>query len=172
MAKRAMNDSEALALFKEFERQPAQLTSDDVDHIEQRFRTEAYSSVYRRVGLIMLAKSGRELVEIAERPGDGAAALADAIAGIEGAAKVFRAIADNLQTAALRVELALCACEDSPALIAKARHEHADEEAQVAAARADATFQSFVRGLSKPPPRRRGGAALEKPKKPRRGARS
>jgi len=156
MAKRTMNDSEALALFKEFERQPAQITHDDIDVIERHFRIDAYSSVYRRVALILLAKSGRELVEIAERNRSAAETLADAIAGIDGAARVFRAIADNLQTAALRAQLALCAREDSPALIAKARHEHGDEEAQVAAARADATFQSFLRGLSKPPHRRRG----------------
>ena len=155
MAKRAMNDQEMRALLEGFERQPAQLTSEEVEIIEQHFRTDALSSVYRRVGLVLLEKTGRELLEMAEGDREHAATLADAVAGIEYAEVTFRTIADNLKTAALRAQLALCAREDSPELLAKARSEYGDEKAQVAAARADDAFQTFMqRAVKRPRPPR------------------
>ena len=156
MAKRSsFTDARARALFDEFERQPAQLTSEDVQAIEQHFRADASSSVYRRVGLVLLEKTGRELLEIAEGDREQARTLADAVAGMELAEATFRAIADNLKTAAVRAQLALCVREDSPELLAKARCERGDEKAQMAAARTDDAFRTFMqRAVKRPRPPR------------------
>lgn len=103
--------------------QPAQLTPAKVEEFERLFRPTSKLSQYRRLGLVMLANSGQDLIRAATSDQTAAADIAESIAGVEYAASLLRSAADMLETSAWRASVAVCARADALDLLAKARGE-------------------------------------------------
>jgi hypothetical protein len=115
--------SETEQLWRKFLRQPAQITWDQVENMERNFAEQiGHSGPTRRGALATLAKSGRELETAFGRKADrhSAEAAAELAASIRSMRAFLVAIADCLDTAATRLDLALCGREDMPEVIAAA----------------------------------------------------
>lgn len=118
-------------LFQDVEQQPAQLSDERLEEIDSDFALGHSASQYRRAALGMLTRSGKQLIEWAETSDqDAAEALADAIAGVEAAARRYRAMADIMEGSAARGMVAICVRANALELLATARKEHAEDVAE------------------------------------------
>ena len=115
---------EADEFFKQFEASPAVISREDFNDIERAI-TKGSDVTTRRVGLGMLMLSGRELVKaVAER--DSAVAVATAAECARHAAGRLRELAKMLDTAEIRMTLALCNRPDMTELIAEEKADFAE----------------------------------------------
>ena len=130
---RTDQDAWADRFLRKFDKQGPVITGDDVNKIEAHFRADSGNSQYRRMALIFLTKSGKDLVELAEGDLETGKMLADAAAGISRAAERHRKTAELLETAATRIEVAMCVREDVTALLKTAKAEHANYSPKEAA---------------------------------------
>jgi hypothetical protein len=111
-------------VYQKLRRQPAQLSDEQVDAIEKDFAPGAGGSQYRRAGLAMLTRSGKQLIEWAEGDRESGEALADAAVGIQQLSKRMRAVAKMLESSSVRGMTALCVRDDAINLLDEARKHH------------------------------------------------
>ena len=127
-AKPSADDAFADKMLRQFDRQKAVLSKDQVYAIERCFEASSGNSQYRRTGLAFLMKSGKELVQLAKTDRATGEMLADFAEGVERSAARHRAIAEALESSALRITTALCTREDALDLLKAAKAEHAQHE--------------------------------------------
>lgn len=109
------DERECAQLFSRFLRQPPQLTWSQVDSMERNFVEKlANFGRTRRGALASLAKSGKEIEAAFGRKADrpSAEAAAELAASIRSMRAFLLAVADCLNTASTRLDLALCGRED------------------------------------------------------------
>lgn len=94
--------------------QPAQLTIEQVGSLEARF---SGADVDRRVALMTLTKSGAELIEVFSGKRKGALVFARVADDTAGYATLLRHLADLMDTASVRLNLALCSRDDMQAIL-------------------------------------------------------
>jgi hypothetical protein len=119
-----LSNKAADKIWQDFMRQPAQITPEQCDAMEQGFQHRIVETgVARRMALASLARSGRELAEAIGRkaPREAAEAFAEAAAHIEDATDFYKAVTESMETAALRIKIALADRPDMSELLAAAK---------------------------------------------------
>jgi hypothetical protein len=107
-------------LFKDFDAQPAQISAEQLDEMESTF-TGNPSGLFRRTALASLARSGAELIEGVTRDRETALEFVRVQDGISDYAKRLRSFADIMDSASVRIGIALCSREDMQTLMEEAK---------------------------------------------------
>jgi hypothetical protein len=105
---------------EKFTVQPARLTPEQRDEFELTF-TGNDMGLWRRVGLASLARSSAELIESVTGDREVALEFARAQDEISDYATRLRSFADMMDSASLRIGLALCSREDMLVLMEEAK---------------------------------------------------
>jgi hypothetical protein len=119
-SKRSRKGDDELKVFRALQRVPAEMSKDQVFEIDQRFMSQPYG-VARRLGLPVYTLSGKDLTAKIKTDRALAVAHAEIADRIDESVKVTRQLADDLERAAWRIRVALCAREDTEDVIAEAR---------------------------------------------------
>lgn len=98
----------------DFIAQPAQLTVKQIETVEARL---SGNDIGRRVALVALTKSGAELMEAFSGKRDTALELVRVANAATAYAMLLRNVADLMDTASTRLNLALCSREDMQAIL-------------------------------------------------------
>lgn len=94
-------------LWKQFEECQPVLTSEELEETSRMlFATEGIRTV--RAGLVMLTKSGRELLEVVHGDPEMVSVFEELVECVKDRAQRLRGVADALETAQTRLTLALC----------------------------------------------------------------
>lgn len=107
--KPALSIKAADKIWRDFRKQPAQITGEQVDRMEKKAQEE--TGLARRIALQSLTQSGKELSE-AMRDRETAVAFADAIRVIESYERRLKAMAELMHTASIRLGIAMSARRD------------------------------------------------------------
>jgi hypothetical protein len=89
-------------------KEPPVLTDKQVSGIEHKIQRDAY----RRTALVFLAKPFKEMAEKFAKDRKGAVAFADVAYGARAMAQRYKSLSDLLESASMRIEVALCSRED------------------------------------------------------------
>lgn len=108
-----------------FTHQPAQIEESLVDKIERDMRTAAPWSAWRRIALMSLTKSGAELIDAMKGDHNIAESFANVAVNAKEYAGQLRALADMMDTASVRLYVALCGRPDVEKIIASAQRKAA-----------------------------------------------
>lgn len=120
-AKQSESESGDIRIFENFEAQPPQLTAEQRDEMESAF-TGSPDGFWRRLALATLAESGARLIEImSDDDRDLALEYMRARGAIDGYATRLRSFADMMESASVRIGIALCSREDMPELMEEAK---------------------------------------------------
>jgi hypothetical protein len=120
-AKQSESESADIKIFEDFEAQPRQITPEQRDEMETKF-TGNPDGFWRRLALATLAESGARLIEIMlDDDRDLALEYMRAQTAIGEYATRLRNFADMMESASLRIGLALCSREDMPVLMEEAK---------------------------------------------------
>lgn len=108
-------DEQLDKIFSDFEGSASLISDEELETVDRMEQSLEWSIRPRRASLLILTKSGKELIEMAEKR-DSAVALA----GIKMAAEAYRdrlkEMVGLLDTAIARSGVALCYCEDLEAV--------------------------------------------------------
>src|SRR6266404_10771 len=117
----AKSNSRIPKVYRDFLKQPAQLSKEQAEDIDRMTLdpTSSYS-VYRRIALASLTRSGAELAEGME-DAVGAAAMAEAAVQIDRYVERLKSLIEMMTAASVRIELALCKRPDMELLLEQAR---------------------------------------------------
>jgi hypothetical protein len=127
--KRAQDYAFAEKLLSDFDAQPAQITKEQVAEIEKTF-TAVDPARARRTALASLALSGMELTKKAVGDRDDALTLAQARVLIERYASSLREFAGIIESAGVRIGIALCSRDDMQELVVEAEAKIASDQAE------------------------------------------
>lgn len=95
------------ALWKQFEKCQPVLTSEELEETSRMlFATDGVRTV--RAGLVMLTKSGRELLDVMHGDPEMVGVFEELAVCVKDRAQLLRGVADALETAETRLTLALC----------------------------------------------------------------
>ena len=95
------------ALWKQFEECPPLLTPEEMEETSRMlFAADGVRTV--RAGLVMLTKSGRELLDVLHGDPEMAGAFGELAECIKDRADRLRGVAEALETAEMRLQLVLC----------------------------------------------------------------
>jgi hypothetical protein len=111
---------QAERIFENLRRAPPSLTIEDINAIDASLQG-AMDGTNRRVALVALTKSGKELIELANKSREGAVAVA---LMAEAAALSFERtlqLAEIVKSAGERARIALCERKDMTSVIAEAK---------------------------------------------------
>jgi hypothetical protein len=109
-------------LWRQFQKSPATLTSEQVDEIEHHFH-KPIEGQRRRAALAILVQSGERLIEIMNSDRETALAFAVAAVGAKQEVDWMRGLADLLETANMRLRFAICEREDMSEILIEAEAE-------------------------------------------------
>ncbi len=93
-----------------------------VDEVERSMTGSGADAVHRRIALISLSRTFKVTAENIRDDREAAIALASAAALIKSSARKYRGLADLMDTAEVRIQIALCQREDMDAVLAEASH--------------------------------------------------
>ncbi len=114
-------------LAADFKAQPAQLTDEQWRQCEQRATANEPFGPWRRIGLISLTKTGQEVIDMV-REREGAVHLAAAADQIHRYADALKALAEMMEAASMRLNVALCWRDDCESVMAEAKAMYADDD--------------------------------------------
>ena len=118
------SDAELIEQFEEFRRELAALTEEQAREID---RGSSEYDVHRRLAMFAFVKSGAELIEMANRDRKSALVVAFTAEAAKRAAAGLRELADWLDRAQFRAELALCERPDMCSVLAEAEATYSDD---------------------------------------------
>lgn len=128
-----MTEEEADNILDEFNKQPAQITEDEMRQIEAAVQRDN-DGIARRAALGALARSAKELMDVAERDRGVAISLAVMADSIRTYSKRLDSLRSMMDSAATRISIALCIREDMSEILEEAKKpEHYQETAGGAA---------------------------------------
>ncbi len=107
-------------LYMNFLEQPAQATFEQIQKIEDYMETRSQASIWRRLALGSLTRSGAQLVESVQNDDTVAPLMADLAAAATEYADRLKTLAEMIEAASMRIELALCSRPDLKELITQA----------------------------------------------------
>jgi hypothetical protein len=107
-----------MAVYRNFVEQPAQVSDEQVAEIEERYRADF---IVLRLALASLARSGAYLAEGVDAD-ENARAFADVAQRTDELSERLKSLAALMQTASLRLELALCKRPDMQTLVEMAKN--------------------------------------------------
>lgn len=111
-----LTDRQAMQLLQKIKKSPPLASEQDAFELDRSFREDC-NGVMRRMILVMLTKSGRELVENVGKDRAFAVALADVYQHTRGCIERHEALMDLLKAAELRMMIALCTRGDMQQVI-------------------------------------------------------
>jgi hypothetical protein len=110
----------------EFKAQPAQLTTEQVYEMESAFVDNGLGTV-RRAALATLSRSGQQLMDSMLSDRDAALSFARSYDQIADYTRRLRSFADMMESASVRIAVALCAREDMPILLDQVKAENSGQ---------------------------------------------
>jgi hypothetical protein len=121
--KASEDDSWADKLFENFESQPPQITPEQRDELESKFAGNP-DGFWRRLALASLTQSGVELIRIMTNDDrDLALEYMRAQSAISEYATRLRSFADMMESASVRIGIALCSRDDMQTLMEEVKAE-------------------------------------------------
>jgi hypothetical protein len=105
---------------EDFRAQPPQITAEERDQIETRAGDED-DAIVRRLALASLARSGDELIQVASGPRKMAVNTMHVADRIEDYASRLRSLAEIMDSACMRLRIALCTREDMESVLEEAK---------------------------------------------------
>jgi hypothetical protein len=98
----------------EFKAQPAQLTAEQREILDAHFSN---NEMWRRFALVTLSRSGAELIETVNETRDNALHYARGADQASEYATILRSFADMMDTASMRLHIALCSRPDMQVIL-------------------------------------------------------
>jgi hypothetical protein len=120
--------AEGERLFELLEAQPAQITPGSTDKIDANFVDISLRRT-RRGALWTLEKSGQELIDAATGERESAVAMACVSVAAEDYSKRLREFADMMESASIRIRVALCSRPDMESVLKEAERDLDSDEA-------------------------------------------
>jgi hypothetical protein len=114
--------AEGERLFEQLEAQPAQITPGGTDKIDASF-VGIPDRRTRRAALWTLEKSGQDLIDAVTGEREGALAMACVSTAAMDYSKRLREFADMMESASIRIRVALCSREDMVSVLEEAETE-------------------------------------------------
>ncbi len=124
-AARKVGDSDVRAYVKVFhklmaEKNPA-VPKDFAEAVESSVTGSGLDAVNRRIAIAFLSRPFKVIAETIRKDSSAAEALAASVLSIEHSAKKYKELGDLMETAAMRIHLALCQREDMQEITTSAK---------------------------------------------------
>lgn len=116
----ALNEEEAMRVFNDVMKCDPLLSREDVEYVEQRMRGSGSLAVALRIGLMVSVQNGEWFKKLSEDR-SMACFIAGQLDAVEHAAAALRELAGVIDSAALRIRIALCAHSDIEQLMAESK---------------------------------------------------
>ena len=118
--KSRVTDKEADRIFNQLKKAPATCIEDDVGDIDRDLMT-GNAGVMRRVAIMLLTKPGKFVIDLAKGDRAHAVSMAEGMLSIRHEVKRLRELADIMQSAEMRMGVALCIRADMQEILAEAK---------------------------------------------------
>jgi hypothetical protein len=119
-ASKGFSKKQAERIFEDLRRAPPLLTIEDINAIDASLQG-AMDGTNRRVAMVALTKSGKELIELANKSREGAVAVALMAEASDLTFKRTLELAEIVKSAGERARIALCERKDMMSVIAEAK---------------------------------------------------